>query len=68
MTPASKPGEMVGRRVVREWNPETGNKRTWHETIDQNGSIRKVRPDTKFTGGNKVHYRFDSNGNYIGKW
>ncbi|BDG36369.1 pre-toxin TG domain-containing protein [Saccharococcus caldoxylosilyticus] len=68
ITPASKPGEMAGRRVVREWNPTTGQKRTWHETVDHNGRIRQVRPDTKFTGGVKVHYRFDSNGNYIGKW
>ncbi|HZG60674.1 MAG TPA: RHS repeat-associated core domain-containing protein [Anoxybacillus sp.] len=68
ITPASKPGEMAGRRVVREWNPTTGQKRTWHETVDHNGRIIQVRPDTKFTGGVKVHYRFDSNGNYIGKW
>jgi hypothetical protein len=59
---------MAGRRVVREWNPTTGQKRTWHETVDHNGRIRQVRPDTKFNGGVKVHYRFDSNGNFIGKW
>ncbi|UQZ35445.1 hypothetical protein C2I18_19095 [Paenibacillus sp. PK3_47] len=68
VTPASKQGEMAGRRVVREWDPATGNKRTWHETVDHSGNIRQVRPDTKVTNGQKVHYRFDSNGNYIGNW
>lgn len=66
--PAKNPGEMAGRRIVREWNPSTGKKRTWHETIDHNGSIRQVRPDVKFTGGKKVHYQFDKDGNYTGKW
>ncbi|BFH31887.1 polymorphic toxin-type HINT domain-containing protein [Paenibacillus melissococcoides] len=66
--PAKKLGEMIGRRLVREWSPQTNNKRTWHETLDQSGNIRQVRPDTKFTGGNKVHYRFDNNRNYIGQW
>lgn len=47
---------MAGRRVVSEWNPATGQKRTWHETLDHNGMIRQVRPDVKFTGGSKVHY------------
>lgn len=65
ISPAKKNGEMAGRRVVREWNPSTGRKRTWHETVDRNGRIRQVRPET---GGSKVHYRFDKNGRYIGKW
>ncbi|MFV9511282.1 pre-toxin TG domain-containing protein [Tepidibacillus sp. LV47] len=65
--PAKKLGEMAGRRVVREWNPVTDQKRTWHETVDDNGRIRQVRPDTKFTGGVKIHYLFDKNRNYIGK-
>lgn len=65
---STKPGEMAGRRVVREWNPETGAKRTWHETIDHEGRVRQVRPDEKLTGDKKVHYRFDRDGNYIGKW
>jgi len=68
ITPPSKAGEMAGRRVVREWNPATGLKRTWHETLDHNRMIRQVRPDVKFTGGSKVHYQFDGSGNYIGKW
>ena len=59
------PGEMVGRRLVREWDPATGATRTWHETLDGAGNIRQVRPQT---GGAKVHYRFDANGKYVGKW
>src|SRR5262249_34966081 len=42
VTPAQKPGEMAGRRLAREWNPETGEKRTWHETVDHEGRIRQV--------------------------
>ena len=68
ITPASKPGEMVGMRKVREWDPSTGKKRTWMETVDHNGKIRQVRPDEKFTGGKKKHYRFDKDGNYTGSW
>ena len=57
---------MIGRRIVREWNPKTGSKRTWHETLDDNGIVRYVRPETN--NGIKTHYEFDSNGNFIGKW
>ncbi|GAA2289906.1 RHS repeat-associated core domain-containing protein [Nonomuraea roseoviolacea subsp. roseoviolacea] len=66
--PASKPGEMIGRRTVREWDPATGAKRTWQETIDGSGRIRQVRPQESITGGKKVHYTFDRDGNYTGKW
>lgn len=62
---ANKPGEMVGRRLVREWNPLTNQQRTWHETLDNRGQIRQVRPQKE---GKKVHYAFDENGNYIGSW
>ncbi|MEN2447407.1 RHS repeat-associated core domain-containing protein, partial [Bacillus sp. JR_15] len=65
VTPAKKKGEMAGRRVVREWNYKTGKKRTWHETIDHRGKVRQVRPQN---GKVKVHYRFNSKGQYIGKW
>ena len=68
ITPARTPGEMIGRRLVREWNPETGATRLWHESLDQAGNIRIVRPDIGATGGNKVHYMFDAFGNYTGKW
>ncbi len=59
---------MAGRRVVREWDPATGAKRTWHETLDHQGNIRQVRPDVKMTGGKKVHYTFDRDGNFTGSW
>jgi hypothetical protein len=65
ITPAAKPGEMVGRRLVREWDPATDTTRTWHETVDQSGNVRIVRPET---GGPKVHYYFDEFGNYGGSW
>ena len=63
LVPARAPGEMMGRQMVREWNPVTGNTRTWFETLDQNGVVRIVRPET---GGAKVHYLFDGSGNYVG--
>lgn len=65
VTPASTPGEMIGRRVVREWNPANGGTRTWMETLDGAGRIRIVRPET---GGTKVHFMFDKSGNFIKKW
>ena len=68
LKPASKPGEMAGARHVREWDSNTGSKRDWYETLDHNGNIRQVRPDPKLTGGIKVHYMFDTIGEYIGKW
>lgn len=63
VSPAETPGEMAGRRLVREWSPETGATRTWHETLDRLGNVRQVRPET---GGPKVHYVFDANGQYVG--
>jgi len=63
---ARKPGKMFGRRTVREWNPNNGNKRTWMDTIDQNGITRQVRP--QLPGGLKTHYMFDYKGYYTGKW
>lgn len=64
--PANKPGEMAGRRTVREWDPATGNKRTWHETLDHGGNVRQVRPE--LNDGSKTHYTFDRGGNYTGSW
>jgi len=58
-------GTMIGRRVVREWDPATGATRTWHETLDSAGRVRIVRPET---GGPGVHYVFDEAGNYVGSW
>ena len=68
LNPARTQGEMAGARHVREWDPYTGYKRDWYETLDYNGNIRQVRPDTNITGGVKVHYMFDTDGNYIGNW
>lgn len=61
---ARNPGEMVGRRMVREWDPKTGQYRTWHETVDANGQVRIVRPVV--TDGPKQYYYFDENGDYVG--
>ena len=63
LTPATTPGKMAGSRVVREWDPVKGTKRTWIETLDQHGRTRIVRPET---GGPKVHYVFDEEGNFVG--
>ena len=63
--PARNPGEMAGRRTVREWNPANGRTRTWHETLDHAGRVRQVRPQA---GGNKRHHTFDANGTYTGTW
>ena len=54
---------MAGARLVREWNPATGAQRTWYETLDHNRVVRIVPPEA---GGPKVHYTFDSYGNYTG--
>ncbi|MDR5758549.1 RHS repeat-associated core domain-containing protein, partial [Caballeronia sp. LZ035] len=66
VSPATKPGEMVGRRYVHEFDPSTGRTRGWHETIDHAANVRQVRPE--LNDGVKTHYRFDSTGQYIGKW
>jgi RHS repeat-associated protein len=65
ITKATNAGEMIGRRLVREWNPMTGLKRTWMETLDGAGRVRIVRPQI---GGFKTHYMFDQFGKYVGKW
>ena len=62
-TAAKTPGEMAGARLVREWDPTSGVQRTWYETLDQEGNIRIVRPET---GGPKVHYTFGPDGSYTG--
>jgi len=62
--PASNAGEMQGARLVREWNPTSGNTRTWYETIDHSGTIRQFHP--KYDNLN--HYTFDIHGKYKGKW
>lgn len=61
--PPRRAGSMAGRRMVREWNPQTGAKRTWHETLDHSDRVRSVRPERP---GPKKHYIFDENGNFEG--
>ncbi len=56
---ARTPGEMAGQRTVREWDPATGSQRTWLETLDQQGRVRIVRPET---GRLKRHYNFGPGG------
>ena len=53
-------------RMVREWNPATGGKRTWFETLNPNGGVIQVRPE--FGTGVKTHYLFNGTGGYLGKW
>jgi len=53
-TAARTPGEMAGMRTVREWNPSTGKRRTWHETLDHHGKVRIVRPQRD--DNVKIHY------------
>lgn len=64
--PASEAGEMAGRRYVHEYDAATGRSRGWHETVDQAGNVRQVRPE--LNNGSKTHYQFDRNGNYTGSW
>ncbi|QVL55048.1 MAG: hypothetical protein KFB95_06950 [Simkaniaceae bacterium] len=57
-------GKMIGTRKVREWDHKTGSKKTWFETIDENGRVRIVRPERN--DGVKIHYIFDENGVFEG--
>lgn len=66
MQPASKSGEMAGRRYVHEFDPATGRSRGWHETLDHSGSVRQVRPE--MNSGTKTHYTFGRDGSYTGSW
>ncbi|WP_206194042.1 hypothetical protein [Serratia microhaemolytica] len=65
VTPARKVGEMLGARLVREWDPKTGKFRTWYETLDHSGNIRSVAP--KPVTHDKNHHIFDIKGNYQGR-
>jgi RHS repeat-associated protein len=64
--PANKAGEMAGRRYVHEYDAVPGRSRGWHETVDQAGNVRQVRPE--LNNGSKTHYQFDRSGNYTGSW
>jgi len=62
ISPARNSGEMIGRRRVKEFNLKTGETRFWHETLDNSGHIRQIRPQA--SSGEKKHYVFDKEGNY----
>lgn len=64
-TPARNPGEMIGARLVREWDPSANMTRTWYETLDQAGRVRSVAPKPVTEPLN--HRIFDANGNYMGR-
>jgi hypothetical protein len=64
LKPARTAGEMQGARLVREWDPVTGNTRTWYETLDHLGRVRSVAP--KPPTGPLNHRIFDADGNYQG--
>jgi ankyrin repeat protein len=42
--PQRTPGPTRGRSHVTEWNPETGQVRTWSECYDQQGNVNRIRP------------------------
>ena len=63
--PARTPGEMSGARLAREWDPTTGNTRTWVETLDHSGRVRSVAPKPVTHPAN--HHIFDANGTYQGR-
>jgi len=65
LSPPIKPGEMIGRRTVREWDPATDMKRTWHETVDSQGRVRQVR---LIDPGPNLHYLFDADGRFVKRW
>jgi hypothetical protein len=61
---SKKPGPMVGRRLVREWNYCKNEYRTWHETLDKTGRVRIVRPENN--NALKRHFIFKEDGSYGG--
>ncbi|GAB2023332.1 hypothetical protein RyT2_24080 [Pseudolactococcus yaeyamensis] len=63
--PAMNEGEMKGARPVKEWDPDTGNKRSWYETVDHNDTVRSVAPKPETHELN--HHIFDADGNYLGR-
>jgi hypothetical protein len=62
---AKTAGEMAGSRLVRQWDPETGYKATWLETYDSSGAVRVLRVET---GGPKIHFFYDAQGNFLGEF
>lgn len=56
-------GDANSFRMVREWNPATGGKRTWFETLNPDGGVIQVRPE--FRTDVKTHYLFNGTGGYL---
>ena len=67
LKPPNEPGTVAGRGMVRECDPATGQKRTWHETLDHRGRVRQIRP-VGSPGEPKKHYLFDENGKLEKVW
>ncbi|WP_218814161.1 DnaJ domain-containing protein [Rickettsiella endosymbiont of Dermanyssus gallinae] len=44
--PSSTPGPTRGAAYVTEYNPKTGQVRTWNECYDQKGNVNRVHPKT----------------------
>lgn len=44
---ARTPGPTRGRSHVTEWNPKTGNVRSWEETYNHSGQVNRVHPKMK---------------------
>jgi hypothetical protein len=42
--PSSKPGLTRGASYVTEWNPKTGQLRSWYENYDHSGNVIRVHP------------------------
>ena len=57
ITPARTPGQMLGGRLVREWNPLTNGVRSWYEIFDYMLRVRSVAP--KPPAGSLNHRIFD---------
>jgi RHS repeat-associated protein len=56
-SPSKTPGPTRGASRVTEYNPKTGQVRSWHESYDQSGNVNRVHP--KMIDGfpvNSQHY------------
>jgi len=42
--PSKTPGPTRGAAIVTEYNPKTGQIRTWNECYDQKGNVNRVHP------------------------
>ncbi len=45
-SPSKTPGNTRGASYVTEYNPSTGQVRTWHECYDHSGNVNRVHPKT----------------------